>query len=491
MRQIILFLTLGMVGLSPKFAYGVEPLLPNRIPAASNREVSVSSFWSEANNLVQRQINLIQRIEESLSTSVNPNLAFATEGQIILHQGRVERFLKALYPLPKLLCTRTNGYLTEGVALNEQQLQVYCALFESQSLFNQFRDPLERRAPNLASYAQFSPLPTGRNQPLRLYQTPPPQQIVPQIPPPEPPILGREVKDAIANYQPPLPPALGPSEPILRQLAQVKSLTNQAIALFPAGSKFVDMGMVFAENERSRYSLKPQEVAQYADFLKIPNRGVSRLLPAELYQPDPNELQNRALGTIADRFPFSALPRTKTNLMGEIFTPRFKLRLNQGQFQIVPQGLDYGFLTDLGDLPLEAVEKTLTSRESPLNPALRSWFFNYQPPNQLADLTTDRQRFVTGKGVPLASEIPAQLNRTYLLRLVQFQLPEPLLARQPVSRSDRRYLDLILETPSSDVLIAFRPVRRVRDGSYVVLWQVIQEFPDPKIQDLDRYILMD
>jgi hypothetical protein len=72
--------------------------------------------------------------------------------------------------------------------------------------------------------------------------------------------------------------------------------------------------------------------------------------------------------------------------------------------------------------------------------------------------------------------------------LIQFQLPEVILKRQSISRAQRRYVDLLLETPSSDVLVAFQPVSQRSDGSYTVLWRILKPFPDPQITDLEKYV---
>jgi hypothetical protein len=36
--------------------------------------------------------------------------------------------------------------------------------------------------------------------------------------------------------------------------------------------------------------------------------------------------------------------------------------------------------------------------------------------------------------------------------------------------------------------VAFRPVNRRPDGSYTVLWRVLNQFPDPQIEDLEKYV---
>jgi hypothetical protein len=233
------------------------------------------------------------------------------------------------------------------------------------------------------------------------------------------------------------------------------------------------------------------ESQAYAKLQTQPNTGVARVLSAESYRPDPNQLRNRLQPTVAERFPFVALGKSSSGL-----TPRFTLQIENGNFQIPLPGLDYGFMINLGEVPLENLNPTLQNIRT-LSQEQRKFFLNYSPPNQLEALQVDRLRFLTGKdraglipsvSLPASTQAPAILNNTYLLRLFQFQLPEVILQREPISRAQRRYLDQILETPSSDVLVAFRPINRRSDGSYTVLWRVLNQFPDPKIQDLDNYV---
>uniref|UniRef100_A0ACD5GZR8 Uncharacterized protein n=1 Tax=Desertifilum tharense IPPAS B-1220 TaxID=1781255 RepID=A0ACD5GZR8_9CYAN len=89
----------------------------------------------------------------------------------------------------------------------------------------------------------------------------------------------------------------------------------------------------------------------------------------------------------------------------------------------------------------------------------------------------------------LQSQVPIVLNQTYVMRLIQFELPEILLTGQRIDPRDRRNLDRILNTPSSDLLVAFRPVSQGRDGTYTAIWRILAPFPDPQITNLEAYVL--
>jgi len=146
-------------------------------------------------------------------------------------------------------------------------------------------------------------------------------------------------------------------------------------------------------------------------------------------------------------------------------------------------------------VPLEEVTSPQSSQRSSLsNQPGYNFFFSYAPPTRLEELQVDRRRFLTGKVDNFAPEVlrsvsvPLVFNQTYLVRLIQFQLPTALLDRQVISRRDRRYLDQLLEVPSSDVVVALQPVVQHSDGSYTVIWRLVREFSRPEVIDLASYL---
>ncbi|HEY9905639.1 MAG TPA: hypothetical protein V6D43_24940, partial [Candidatus Sericytochromatia bacterium] len=195
--------------------------------------------------------------------------------------------------------------------------------------------------------------------------------------------------------------------------------------------------------------------------------------------------------TVAEQLPFVPLGKSLSGL-----TSRFAIQIADDNFQIPLPGLNYGFMVNLGAISLADIDPTLQNIPT-LSQQQQELFLNYLPPDRVNDLQTDQRRFLTGKAgfdlapsisVPASTQAPIVLNNTYLLRLFQFQLPEVVLKRGVIFRKQRRYLNRILETPSSDVLVAFQPISRRDDGSYTVLWRVLNQFPDPKITDLQDYV---
>ncbi len=108
------------------------PLLPasaNDSPALVSQSLYSEDFWTEAQRLVQEQLDLIHRAERAIA-GPDLNRVEAVRGQLILHSGAVERFLKSQYRIPRLLCnnskTSPDQYAVADLSLSQRQ--VYCTL---------------------------------------------------------------------------------------------------------------------------------------------------------------------------------------------------------------------------------------------------------------------------------------------------------------------------------------------------------------------------
>jgi len=245
---------------------------------------------------------------------------------------------------------------------------------------------------------------------------------------------------------------------------------------FPLKNQFTNHHKTSAVLDRFTYNIDPQEPQIYATFLKMPHIGIFRVLPDLAYQRSLNTLQNRLAPSLSERYPFPSLGNGKGG-----FTPSLALVMVGDRFGLGHKGVDYSFMVDLGDIPLTKLDSGLQAVAQPT----REFFLNYQPPKQLDNLQVERRRFLTGKDqnwnlnqVILASA-KAELNHTYIVRSLQFQLPEIILSGKPLSVQERQYLGELPQLYSSDILVAFRPVRRRSDGSYTVLWRVLNEFTTP------------
>jgi hypothetical protein len=202
-----------------------------------------------------------------------------------------------------------------------------------------------------------------------------------------------------------------------------------------------------------------EEWQPHTAFLAQPNTGIARIVAGEVVV---------AANQQSVAAPFPVVAQRTVGL-----SPRLPMRISGNLFQLMPMGLDYGFVASLGDVPLETLTMPLPEQAQAL-PKLLGLFYTYQPPTQYSAIQADRRRFLSGNATafgltqPISNYIAAHPNRTYLVRSIQYKLPE----------SGTRRLE------SSDVLVAFRTVNQRSDGSYTVLWRVLNQFPDPQVRDL-------
>lgn len=471
-----LILILGLVS-SPLIAKAVDD------PSTPFEGRELPDFWIPAQEVVQEQIYLIRRIDRAL-LSPDPKQTRLVRAQIFLQTSAIDRFLKSYYQFPSLLCGQivAGGQdVSEAIgSLNSaEQARVYCLIYASSQKLDSLRSVLDRRFAMLGGVTDVT---------------------TPRLPaitdPAEPPLIGRIAKQPIADYTAPIPPAIAPPVEATTSLDTVKTFIAQARQNFPRGTPFNDPAEAALISDRSNYTFYPIEYQPYAKLLALPNTGIARIFNAELYRQDPNLLRNRLLPTFSELFPFTPLLKEnnrnsdRTFTTSTPFTPRLEIQIANNNFQIVPKELNYGFLTDLGDIAIES----LGDNPQILSTPKQQFFLNYRPPQKLAQLEIDRRRFITGKeqnfglAEPILTEAPVILNHTYLLRTIQFQLPEFVLTGERLNRNQRRNLALFLETPSSDLLVAFRPVYRRLDGSYTVVWRILREFSNPQIEDLVNYV---
>ncbi|MCD8485178.1 MAG: hypothetical protein LRZ84_00080 [Desertifilum sp.] len=526
--------TVGLlvIGLS---GIGQRPIQAREFMAQfSNPSEVRENFWVRARQLTQDQITLLSRIEEAIA-SPDPNQVRTARGQLVLHLSSVDRFLQSQYPLPNLLCAPTfrgpsgesdalEALVSTTSRLSPEQTQVYCNLYATTRELSPLLPQLDRRLGALTDITPLRPLPLGGEPPGVAAQSfgplTPSAATAPTTPPSPPPIIGRPAKTAVSGYVPPPPPAIAPPADITARLQVAQQLTARAQGLFPVGTQFLNPRELRSPITPDADLQRIQQSPDYSRLLALPNTGIARIQPAEFFATSPGELRNRLIPTPAEQTPLvpltppvgqAAATQRTTPSMGlstarleapltpevepEGFAPRFAVQIVDGQFQIIPRQLNYGFMVGVGDVPIDRLNATLTPDVVNLSPQLRSFFLNYRPPAQLEALQVDRRRFITGKvgelGLTqsLQAQAPIVLNQTYVMRLIQFELPEILLTGQRIDPRDRRNLDRILNTPSSDLLVAFRPVSQGRDGTYTAIWRILAPFPDPQITNLEAYVL--
>ncbi|MDJ0676671.1 MAG: hypothetical protein QNJ36_15045 [Calothrix sp. MO_167.B42] len=486
---------------------GLFPIFINSVNAqsqsSSSRNSNLSSradasFYTAASRVVQQQVNLLARIETAL-VEPDPNYMRVVRGRLLLQTKAVERFLKNGYTHQKPACDDT-ARIPHGTPLPpsqqiHSQVQIYCSLFASNRELLKLTPVIDRLLSRRGElgWVRDLPLVSGERQSHPVLSMAPIKR--PELGKSAVPFslkssdaagstrmgIGGNRKTAIANYITPVAPAIAPPPEVLKILQSAQTALTRAKAAFPVEIKFTNPREYQALMDRSAFSTDVKEEKMYAQFLAKPNTGIFRVLPAQ----KANVSRNRLQPGVRQRYPFPSLVSRNNG-----FTPNLGLEIVDEQFTMLNRGVDYSLMVDVGDIPMEKLNNYLKKVNHPQKDLL----FSYQPPKQLEELQIDRRRFFTGKqqdwhqGQPILAQLPAKLNHTYLVRSLQFQLPEIIKSGEPVALSQRLYIDQLLAMESSDVIVAFRPVRRRADGSYTILWRVVKQLPDPQIQDLEDYL---
>lgn len=491
-----------------------------------------SRFYDEARELLQGQATLASRIERAM-TGPDPNAVRAVDGQIVIHSGKVDRFLARHGFANRLNCGDPQVFSSDPA--QNAPAAIACSIRQNSQSFAGLQPKLFARLNMLSGIAEVAALPlvsgentveTGGIPGFKRGSLQAPARSltsnVPDLPAPSVPILGRPVKSAIANYRAPIPPAIQAPSEVTAVLDLIQSRIETARQALPTqAARFSNPATLIAAADAHQYDVNPRERLQHQTFLREPHTGITRVLTRQDYEPDPNGLRNRLEPTVGDRYPYALLvtptdpplPNLTVALRDRLapfdtqrfpfvsldetaFRPRLALQVDGNQFNLKPQGLDYGFMVDLGQLQgieLDAISAGLEADQVNLRPDLREFFLSYRVPDQLEPLLRDRRRFLSAKAGPnnlptlLSPQAPVELRHTYLLRTVQFDAPAALTQGQPVTPEQRRQLDKTLAMAGKDLLVVFRPIAAQPNGSYTVLWRVLGEFPVSPVTDAANY----
>lgn len=230
-------------------------------------------------------------------------------------------------------------------------------------------------------------------------------------------------------------------------------LTVQAIGLLlmisiAGAAQSQDRAKIEKEIEALREQLKQKEEeilapsaedrAQFAEFLLQPDTGLARLLPREKYR---EKLTLREGGAY---YSFTRLSNS--------YDRDPQISLERDTLRTGFAGADFGFLASLGDIPIETVGLDHKGVQYPAT---------YVAPSIEAEAREQYRRAgggFTEAGYVYKLSLPSKPNSTYILRSISY---------------DR-----------FDVLVAFRVVRQDSDGSLVLVWKKLREFPTPL---LDRH----
>jgi hypothetical protein len=179
-------------------------------------------------------------------------------------------------------------------------------------------------------------------------------------------------------------------------------------------------------------SASPADRDAFRDFLRNGNTGLMRLMPREIY--DSETYHTKRLINIRGGGAYYSFADLTHD-----FGDGSDIQLERDTLSVGFAGFDYGILTNIGDVPL--AEVTLKDPRT-------SVLANYQARKTESKARAEYRRFgqgVTIDGALYQRHLPLVVNATYLLRSI-------------IQRG-------------SDVLVAFRVVRRDSDGSAIILWK--------------------
>lgn len=180
----------------------------------------------------------------------------------------------------------------------------------------------------------------------------------------------------------------------------------------------------------------------HAEFLKQPDTGLTRLLTREVFDKDSKPTVH-GFGSY-----FSFTRRTHEYGSGT------QIGLEQNELKTCFAGADYGMIADLGDVPLEDLSLEYPSVK---------FLVLYEVARDEATARSEHGRFFAGlniEGAIYKTYLPAVLNHSYILRGVHYS--------------------------DSDVLVALRVVRKDTDGSIIILWKQLKQYPKPELARANR-----
>lgn|SRR5262249_43747888 len=195
------------------------------------------------------------------------------------------------------------------------------------------------------------------------------------------------------------------------------------------------------QKEALLLAVSDQDKAAYSEFLSQRDTGICRLMPRETYD-----------GTLLIRGGGAYYSFTHPS---SEFGSDSQIGLERGQFATGLIGANYGYITDLGDVPIDGI-----TIEYPAAKDLAGLV----TPSVEPDVRVEQRR--SGEGLKLGSHVyksrsGASAEHTYVLRCVSY---------------DR-----------SDTLLALRVVRQDDDGSLILIWKILNRFATPQLVRADNH----
>ena len=179
----------------------------------------------------------------------------------------------------------------------------------------------------------------------------------------------------------------------------------------------------------------------FADLLTQPDTGLIRLLPRDTFDSEVYRKNNKTLTLRGGGAYYSFVKKTHEYGYGS------DIELDHDYLSVGFAGYDYGMILKLADVPL----KSLTAEH-----VEAATLINYETPTNEPEIRREQMRFGSGAvidGFALASRVKAEIGATYLLRSIDYE--------------------------TSDVLVAIKVVRKDSDGSMIIAWKLLKNLPTP------------
>lgn len=186
-----------------------------------------------------------------------------------------------------------------------------------------------------------------------------------------------------------------------------------------------------------------EDRAAYKELLSQPDTGLIRLLPREVYGSEVYNKNVKTL-TIGGGGAFYSFAR-----LTHEYGYGSDLMLEAGYLAIPAAGAGYGMMIDLGDVSLDEITKDYSTAR-----ALAA----YEAVTDEPHARVEQRQIQAGRildGATYKSRLPLKLGTTFLLRSIDYN--------------------------NTDVLVAFRTVRKDTDGSVIIAWKLLKRFPKPEL----------
>src|SRR5205807_2449650 len=186
-----------------------------------------------------------------------------------------------------------------------------------------------------------------------------------------------------------------------------------------------------------------EDRAASKEFLAQPDTGLIRLLPREVYESEVYKKNQKTLTIRGGGAYYSFARLTHEYGYGS------DLSLDSGYLSVGFAGADYGLMIDLGDVSLDEM-----SNDYPRVLSLLNYAAAKDEPQARAEYRQAQAGRIMD-GATYKTRMPVKIDTSFLLRSINYD--------------------------DSDVLVAFRTVRKDTDGSVIIAWKLLKRFPKPAL----------